>query len=59
VRVKVKQRIAVGKKTKGKKIMRFNTEVLANEEMRAKYKEKIKRCLKEQDLTITTWKSAG
>jgi hypothetical protein len=27
--------------------------------MRAKYKEKIKRCLKEQDLTITMWKSAG
>jgi hypothetical protein len=37
----MKQRTAVGKKMKGEKITRFNTEVLANEEIRAKYKEKI------------------
>jgi hypothetical protein len=30
VRATVKQRIAIGKKMKGEKITRFNTEVLAN-----------------------------
>jgi hypothetical protein len=39
VRLKVKQRNAVVKKTKGEKVTRFNIE--ANEEIRAKYKEKI------------------
>jgi hypothetical protein len=53
VRAMVKQRIAIGKKMKGEKITRLNTEVLANEEIRAKYKEKIEKCLKEQDLMIS------
>jgi hypothetical protein len=52
VRVKVKQRIDVGKKMKGEKITSFNAEVLANEEIRAKYKERVEKCLKEQDLAI-------
>jgi hypothetical protein len=45
VRVKMKQRSAVGKKVKEDKVRRFNTVVLVNEEIRAKCDDKYKHVL--------------